>query len=346
VLSNVNQKASQRVLVFDVGGTTTRAGIYDVTAGRLLRSVRADTPSFRSLSHASGECLRSLFYELMRALAERLGARNPAVVSVGFPGPVDVHGVALRAPTVWGSDHQPEPVAARLRKIWPSARILVANDLSAAGYTFLRHEADDFCVVTIGSGIGHKVFLGGHPVVGSAGRGGEIGHLRVDFSEQAPICDCGGQGHLGAIASGRGLLDRAMRCARRDPVGFASSYLARSITGDISRLENQLIAQAFHAEDSWTQDLIISAAEPVGRVLAGIHAAVGVERFVIMGGIAHALGPAYLRLVALAASRSEWSLGQDWETMLELGEFGDDAGLIGAGRLAAAARAREPVSAA
>lgn len=344
MLSNVNMKASPPVLVFDVGGTTTRAGLYDVAAGRLLRSVRADTPSFRSLPDACGEGLRSLLYDAMRSLAERLGARSPAVVSVGFPGPVDAAGVALRAPTVWGPDREPEPVAARLRKIWPSARILLANDLSAAGYGFLRHAADDFCVVTIGSGIGHKIFLGGHPVVGAAGRGGEIGHLCVDFSAQAPMCDCGGRGHLGAIASGCGLRDGAMREARRDPGGFARSALARSVASDIALIENELIAQAFRAGDSWTRDLVAGAAEPLGRVLAGIHSAVGVERFVIMGGIAHALGREYLRLVALAAGRSAWALGQDWGQMLELGACGDDAGLIGAGQMAAAVRAREPMA--
>lgn len=328
--------------MFDIGGTTTRAGVYDVAAGCLLRSLRADTPSFLSHPHASGDCLRSLLYDVMRALAERLGARDPRVVSVGFPGPVDARGVALRAPTVWGQDQKPEPFAARVQTIWPSARVLVFNDLSTAGYCFLRHEAEDFCVVTISSGIGHKVFLGGRPVVGLTGRGGELGHLRVDFSEEAPMCDCGGRGHLGAVASGRALRDQAMRRARCDPSAFASSRLAYSVAGDISRIENHLIAHAFHAGDSWTRDLVTRVAEPLGRALAGVHSAVGVERFVMMGGVAHALGPQYLRLVALAAGRSEWALGQNWETMLELGEFGDDAGLIGAGRLAVDVRAREP----
>jgi glucokinase len=125
-----------------------------------------------------------------------------------------------------------------------------------------------------------------------------------------------------------------VRLARCDPGAFAGSSLARSVAGELSRIENRLIAQAFHARDPWTRELISWGAEPLGRVLAGIHLAVGIERFVIMGGVAHALGPEYLVLIGRAASRSEWALGQDWDQMLELGEMGDDAGLIGAGRLA------------
>ncbi|MCH8855553.1 MAG: ROK family protein, partial [Proteobacteria bacterium] len=73
--------------------------------------------------------------------------------------------------------------------------------------------------------MGHKVFLGGEPAVGPHGRGGEMGHLRVDFTESAPRCECGGVGHLGAIASGRGTLMEAIRRADADATGFEASQL-------------------------------------------------------------------------------------------------------------------------
>ncbi|HEX7035604.1 MAG TPA: ROK family protein [Pseudomonadales bacterium] len=325
----------QRILVFDIGGTTTRAGVFDLVQGQLVRCVRTTTPSCDTHPDAPGDELRSMLYQVLATLATRLDVNAPPVVSVAFPGPVDDAGVALRAPTVWGHDERPEPVAARLRQLWPSARVLVTNDLSAAGLCFLRSDTDELCVVTVSSGIGHKVFLRGEPIVGRSGRGGEIGHVRVDFSEGAPRCDCGGIGHLGAVASGRGIRNRALRLARLDPEGFGRSYLGQAVAGDLTRLDNRIVARAFCAGDRWTADLIAASAEPLGRVLATIHCAVGIERFVVIGGIAHALGPAYLRLIGSAAARSEWALGQRWDEMLELGQLGDDAGLIGAGRLAA-----------
>jgi glucokinase len=324
-----------QVLVFDVGGTTTRAGLFDLGAARLMRTERAPTPSVSNCPGETGARLRARLYGLMARLAARLGAETPARVVIGFPGPVDANGVALRAPTVWGAERDPEPVAARVRALWPGAGIRVVNDLSAAGYGFLRHAHDDACIVTVSSGIGHKVFLDGRPVVGPAGRGGEIGHLRVDFSADAPPCECGGRGHLGALACGRAVPDQAARLARRDPGGFARSSLAAAVAGRASRVDAPLLARAFRAGDPWATTLVGVLAAPLGQVLAGIHAAVGVERFVIMGGFAQGLGPAYLAPVARAAAASAWDLGQNWGLMLELGERGDDAGLFGAGRLAA-----------
>ncbi len=324
-----------QALVFDIGGTTIRAGLYDLGAARLLRTERAPTPSVSACPAESGPRLRDRLYDLMERLAARLGADAPRRIVVGFPGPVDAAGTALRAPTVWGAEREPEPVAGRVKAIWPGARIRVVNDLSAAGYGFLRHAHDDACIVTVSSGIGHKVFLDGNPAIGPSGRGGEIGHLRVDFSEEAPLCECGARGHLGALACGRAVPEQAARLARRDPGAFARSSLAAPVAGQARRVDAPLVARAFKAGDPWAMALVGVLAAPLGQALAGIHAAVGVERFVIMGGFAQALGPAYLALVGKAAAASAWDLGQVWGRMLELGEMGDDAGLIGAGRLAA-----------
>jgi glucokinase len=128
---------------------------------------------------------------------------------------------------------------------------------------------------------------------------------------------------------------QALRLAREDLEGFRRSHVGKAVSGDLSRIDNQVFARAFRAGDPWTMDLIAKIAEPLGRVLAMIHATVGVERFVITGGIAHALGPEYFRLLAQAAAASEWALGQNWDEMLELGRMGDDAGMFGAGLLAA-----------
>lgn len=64
------------------------------------------------------------------------------------------------------------------------------------------------------------------------------------------------------------------------------------------------------------------------------HALVGVERFILVGGFALALGEAYRIEVVRGAASGCWSLGQDWDGMIALGEPDDFAGLIGAGRFA------------
>ena len=82
------------------------------------------------------------------------------------------------------------------------------------------------------------------------------------------------------------------------------------------------------------QALVESLARPLGRALAGLHLGIGVERFVVTGGFARALGPAYLALLVRAADAAAWEPGGERAWRFELGHEGDEDGLIGAGRLA------------
>jgi glucokinase len=213
--------------------------------------------------------------------------------------------------------------------------VRVLNDVTAAGYRYLRAPGEDLVVVTVSSGIGHKVFVGGRPAVGPGGRGGEIGHLRLSDAPDAPLCECGGRGHLGALGSGRAAPWQIRRLAGEDPAGFRASALCAPSAGDPARVDNPMLIAAFRAGDGWAGRVVDRMARPLGCALAGIHQAVGSERFVLVGGFALALGPAYAARVAHHAAGACWSLGMDWERGVELGEPDDDAGLIGGGRFAA-----------
>jgi glucokinase len=115
-----------------------------------------------------------------------------------------------------------------------------------------------------------------------------------------------------------------------DPAAYADSIYGDR---DPTLLDNYEIAQAFRNGDPWTRKLIRRMADPLGRALAAIHLTIGTERFVVMGGFANALGSDYLSMLARAAHESSWEPGQERAWSFELGKAGDDAGLIGAGRL-------------
>jgi predicted NBD/HSP70 family sugar kinase len=304
-------------LVFDVGGTSIRAGAYDPERDALAGRVHAFTTSNWSSPSTSPDRLLARLIDDLRVTGAQL-LDDPAVVSVGFPGPVDAGGDLLAAPTVLGRCSGTVALGRLLGEAWPGARVVVTNDVTAAGYALARGDRDSFCVVTVGSGIGCKVFLDGRPVLGAAGRGGEIGHLRVDASEDANPCECGGRGHLSAVGSGRG----AVLSARRR-------------TGRVSAdLTGEALVAAFHAGESFACEVVGEAAAALGSSLAGLHTALGLERFVVTGGFGTALGERYRRLLAQAAARASWDLGQDWDRMIELDRPDGLSGLLGAGRFA------------
>jgi glucokinase len=320
-------------LVFDIGGTNLRAGLYDPGEGRLVRTLRSSTPSHWSTPAATATELRGQLFRQMAEMADGLlHGQSAALVCVAFPGPVDGSGRVLVTPTVWGGGKSEPFMAAReFERVWPSATIYVINDVTAAGYRYLARGVDNFCILTVSSGIGHKVFVEGREIVGCGGRGGEIGHWVIDTSPDAPLCDCGGRGHLGALASGRGALSIARRRALETPRLFVQSSLWRRVEGEPAALETEHLVAAFLDRDLWTVQLIADVTQPLGRALGAIHLTIGVERFVIIGGFALALGDEYRRLLAASARDSCIDLGQDWDHMIELGCPDDDSGLVGAG---------------
>ncbi|EYF01010.1 ROK family protein [Chondromyces apiculatus] len=328
-------------LVFDVGGTNLRAGLHDPTTGGIVAELTRATPSLWTLPGLRAEELRARLLEEMEAMGRALlGECHPALVSAALPGPVDDQGDVHGCPTIWGHlDQGPFAVRAALERTWPGARIFVVNDVTAAGYRYLDEGAGDagsLCVLTVSSGIGHKVFIAGRPALGPSGRGGEIGHWRVDLSPEAPLCDCGGRGHLAAIASGRGVLRAAAHHARRDPGAFGRSPLGERSGGDPDALDNPALAEAFRGGDPWAHDVVCAAAQPLGQALAAIHLGVGTERFVLVGGFALALGERYRAEVARAAAACTWGPPEDWDARVTLGDAHEPIGLLGAGRYALA----------
>src|SRR5919205_3048244 len=70
---------------------------------------------------------------------------------------------------------------------------IVDNDANAAAWGEFRfgagREADDMLLVTVGTGIGGGIVIGGRLFRGAHGLGAEIGHVIVD--PDGPRCGCG-----------------------------------------------------------------------------------------------------------------------------------------------------------
>lgn len=315
----------------EVGGTTLRAGQFDIST-RVVRR-RGSRPTPNHLTEPP-EALNARLTSAIGAMArDVLGDKLPDIVGLAFPGPVDGRGVALAAPTVMGAPG-PVDLSAAGRRLWPIAELVVLNDLTAAGYRYVAAGRREFCLLTVGSGIGHKVFSNGAPVLGPAWRGGEIGHLRVDPGPDALPCECGSSGHVGAIASGRGTLNLLRRRAEQEPADYGASALAHPRV-PIAALTNERLARAFTSGDPWTVDVVREATRALGQAVAAVHLAVGAETFIVGGGFARALGEPYRALLAAVAGEACWDLGQDWDAMVELGIPDDDSALIGVGMHAA-----------
>lgn len=322
-------------LVFDVGGTQLRAALWDADRGTLSPVYSVDAPSYLRNPRLSWIELRALLVEQMSSLRQRLdpGARVRSI-AVAFPGPVDPHRRVLAAPPLWGALGQyPFDLDRELCDSWPGTRVLVLNDVSAAGYRYCGALEDTFCIVTVSTGIGNKVFAGGRPLVGAAGRGGEIGHLQIDTAPDSALCDCGGRGHLSAFAGGRGLVARAREDAVREPGDFHRSFLATEAKLEPQTVTAEALALAYGAGDAWATRHVERAAQALAGVFASLCMGIGVERFVLIGGVAMGLGPRFADTVRARVEARCWTGGAS-AISVELGETDGKCALVGAGRAA------------
>jgi len=283
-------------IAVDFGGTTLRLACVS-SDGRFerFRHLRLGGDAFSR----DGAIWDFISATIAKYADEAPGAPSGTIV-VSFPGPLDAAGDALAAPTVSGPGNRlPDfrrELAARTRR-----PVMMLNDVSAAAWYFAeRFGAERFAVVTVSSGIGAKTFVrtSASPVIDDLPFAGELGHLVVDWGLEALACECGGRGHLGGIASGRGIERAARLAAARDPAEFGRSAPATQFGATLERLENEAhFVPALQLRDPWALGVLRKATAPLASVLCALSVGAGLQRIAIMGGFAQHAGHVYLEVL-------------------------------------------------
>ena len=123
------------------------------------------------------------------------------------------------------------------------------------------------------------------------------------------------------------------------PLGdFRDQFVA-----DVAQLQGELeiVGQVLSVagEDATAERIVRSrsvraavavGARYLGVALSAIHLDTGVERIVVQGGFAQAMGSGWLAEVAEAAAAAGWPVGPSWPDILQAGHPDDDSALLGA----------------
>ncbi|SEU24407.1 ROK family protein [Stigmatella erecta] len=320
-------------VVIDIGGTNLRSAVFDSATQQLLDIGRGPVENFlNNPGVPPGQLFDKLIHQVLGHIRAHAGRYPIAGVGISFPGPVNERGEVHSAPTLWGTTLRSVPLRERLQQEL-DVPVAVMNDISAAVYRYQSWFNEDFGVITISSGIGNKVFAGGRMLLNGQGLGGELGHHKVVEGDNALPCDCGGQGHLGAIASGRGTERLARLWARREPARFQGSALWRLTQGDAERIDTHAVVSALQAGDALASDVLAFGQAHLAASLALLYNAVGVKRFVLIGGFCMALGARYLDGLNAQLARCDLFCLSEPErlAMLRLGQNDDDHSLYGLG---------------
>ena len=208
--------------------------------------------------------------------------------------------------------------------------VVIDNDANAAAYGEWRSGAargfNDVFYVTLGTGIGSGLILGGQLQRGARGFAGEFGHFKI--SGDGLECGCGGIGCLETMASGPNIVRRVREQLFSDP-SFSVSTLARDMEGILTaeRVERAAIEK---------DDLALSVLKETGRILGNAVASVvnllNVE-VVVLGGGVMAAGDLMLEPIREAVQMAALSPALECCRIVPA-QLGRDAGIIGAALLA------------
>jgi predicted NBD/HSP70 family sugar kinase len=191
-------------------------------------------------------CIAALA-ELCRSARRRLAARRgrPAPVvsglTVAIPGLVDVAaGVVAEAPNLrWRDVAVAQPLRRALRL--GGTPIHVGNDANLAAIAEYRSGTfagtPNLVYITGEVGIGGGIIVGGQPLLGTRGYGGEVGHMNV--MPDGPLCGCGRRGCWEACIGLNALLQSARQRPRGDtpPERKIEPLVKRARAGDARTLE-------------------------------------------------------------------------------------------------------------
>ncbi|MDQ2775377.1 MAG: ROK family protein [Acidobacteriota bacterium] len=308
-------------LLFDLGGTFLRAGLLD-SNGQIgaIQKTPIDSVAHRLSEVVIWERLAKCILAYEAVVRSKVPSHASIIIS--FPGPVLQRKRIVQAPTVAGARLGGFDLVGEIERA-TGRPVLMLNDISAAAWRLAEITAvNRFLVVTVSSGIGSKIFDRFHPlgVLDNLPYAGEIGHVVVDDSPDAPMCDCGGRGHLGAIASGRGIERCARQYAALFPKLFEESEVVRRFGATLSTLSNyDHIVPAAIVGDEWADGIIVRCTVPLVRSLLIVAMAAGLDRIFIIGGFASALNLHYMQIVRqLARKLSQYQvIGKDLEDLFQ-----------------------------
>jgi len=329
----------------DLGGTNLRIAAI-TTGGQLLEKVTLGTNIALGANHVVSQMCDAI----LRLTSQYRSGGAFLGAGIGIPGIID-----LETGTVRTSANLPGwagyPVRSEIERRL-GVRIFLENDgnVNAVGEKWLgaARDVDDMAMITLGTGIGGCIILGGKIFHGMNGMAGEFGHVTVE-PDGVP-CGCGNHGCAERYASATAVV----RMAREAIQSGEAPELAKAASSDPEFSAKSIYNLAIQGDEA-AQHIFRRFGRALGIMLADVINILNVEMYVIGGGVSSAwdaFAPSLFeevheRSTIYAATAPDNPLGKEQgaaaqistptrrRTIITRALLGSDAGLYGGARLPA-----------
>ena len=305
------------VVGIDIGGTTVKMGIFEPEGKNLQKwEIPTDTADegVRILSDIAASIEEKL-KEMDLVKSDCLG------VGVGVPAPVTKEGIVNGTANLgW----KYKEVKKELEALCGLSAV-IGNDANVAALGEMWQGGgkgrQDMVMITLGTGVGSGFIVGGKLIVGAHGAGGEGGHIRVNYQEE-DTCGCGNKGCLEQYASATGIV----RLAKKKMAGETRETLLAK-----EEITAKSVFDAVKEGDQVAKEVAEEFGEYLARGLSAMAAMSDPSIFVIGGGVSKA---GEILLSYVEKYYKELAFFANREVEFALASLGNDAGIIGAAKLA------------
>ncbi|HTZ96456.1 MAG TPA: ROK family protein [Terriglobales bacterium] len=325
----------------DLGGTNLRIAAVD-DQGKLLEKVTLGT----QVALGRDRVVNDMCAAIQQVAAKHRDSGTLLGIGIGVPGIIDMKtGMVHESPNLpdWADYPARDEIERRLK-----TRVILENDANAAalGEKWLgaARDFEDMAMLTLGTGVGGGLVLGGRVWHGMTGMAGEFGHITVE--PNGALCGCGNRGCLEAYASATAVV----RMAREAIAGGAAAALARAASSD-PEFSAKVIYNLAIQGDEEARRVFRQVGRALGTVLSDLVNSLNLPIYVVGGGVSNAwdaFAPSifdelHLRSMVYAATAPDPGPGEGasakvkpnstTKTVITRALLGSDAGLFGAARL-------------
>ncbi|MBP9594230.1 MAG: ROK family glucokinase [Trichococcus sp.] len=314
----------KKFIGIDLGGTSVKLAIL-TAEGDIQQKWTIPTNINDEGAHIVPDIVASIKHHLD---LYKMTADDFQGIGMGSPGAVD-----REAGTVEGAFNLNWKTLQPVREVIEreiGIPIFIDNDanVAALGEKWRGAGADDRDVVfvTLGTGVGGGIIAEGNLIHGTAGSGGEIGHMTVEPG--GFDCTCGKKGCLETVASATGVV----RLARKHAEEYAGNSQLKFIIDDGQEITSKMIFDLAKEDDELAVLVVDRAAYYLGLACSHIGNLLNPAYIVIGGGVS-AAGEYLLEQVRTYFADFTFPNVKK-TTHIKLAALGNDAGIVGACYLA------------
>jgi len=306
----------------DLGGTNIKVGVVDENYNIVGRSnIKTNLP------RPAEEIVDSIVEGVKLACEDaKINVSDVNSIGIGTPGTANRNtGVVLYSCNLGFNNFElGGMLSSKL-----GTEVFVENDANAAAFGEVVNGAGkgykDVVVITLGTGVGGGIIIGGKIYTGFNFCGAELGHTVIEYNGRQ--CGCGRKGCFEAYSSATALINFTKEAMEAD-----KSTKMWEIAGSLDEVDGKTAFDGFRAGDKTATEVVDKYISYLGCGLTNVVNIFQPEVLLIGGGICKE-GENLTKPLLEYIAKESYCIDPNCSTKLDIAKLGNDAGIIGAAYL-------------